>query len=98
MRQGCSLSPLLFMILLANLEEDIRKSCWGGIKVGDEKIYTLLYANDVVLLAENEEEMKCIMARLDRYLGKKERILNVEKSKVMRFRKGGGKMRKVEWW
>lgn len=35
-RQGCSLSPLLFTMLLADLEEDMRKSCWGGRKLGEE--------------------------------------------------------------
>lgn len=63
----------------------------GGIKIGAEKIYTLAYANDVTLLAEDEDGMKCMMARLERYLDKKGLTLNVEKSKIMIFRKRGEK-------
>lgn len=38
---------------------------------GGEKIYTLAYANDIVLLAEDEKGMKAMMARLERYMKEK---------------------------
>lgn len=60
-------------------------------------MYTLAYADDIVLLAEGEDEIKCMMARLERYLDRKRLVLSVEKSKMMRFRKGDGRMKKVEW-
>lgn len=50
-RQGCPLSPLLFNLLMAELEEGLRKGRWGGVRLGEEKIYSLAYADDVVLLA-----------------------------------------------
>lgn len=49
-------------------------------------------------MAEREDEMRSMMERLERYLGKKLE-LNAEKTKIMRFRKGGeriGKRLEVE--
>ena len=44
----------------------------------------------MVLLAEEEGGMKCMIARLERYIDRKGLELNVGKSKIMRFRKSGG--------
>lgn len=60
-------------------------------------MYTLLYADDMVLLAENENEIRSMIERLEEYLRKKNLELNTEKTKILRFRKGGGKMEKREW-
>jgi len=60
-------------------------------------VYTLLYADDMVLLAEEEGEMRSMLERLERYLDRKGLELNAEKSKVLRFREGGGRLGKVSW-
>lgn len=49
------------------------------------------------MLAEEEEGMKAMMAKLKKYIRKKRFIVNIEKAKVMRFRKGGGKRKKINW-
>jgi len=96
-RQGCPLSPLLFNLLLADLEEEMGKIKWGGIKIGERRVYTLSYADDMVLLAENEGEMRSMLERLERYLDRKGLELNAGKTKVLRFREGGGRLGKVKW-
>jgi len=92
-RQGCPLSPM-FNLLIANLEEEMGKIRWGRIKLGGERIYSLAYADDVVLLAEDEGSMKSIMERMEIYLDRKNLELNVGKTKVVRFRDGKGRLRK----
>ncbi|XP_067217103.1 LINE-1 retrotransposable element ORF2 protein [Linepithema humile] len=96
-RQGCPLSPLIFNVMLADIEEEMGKVKWGGVKLRGRKIYSLAYADDMVLIAEEEEEMKGMMERLERYLDRKNLELNTEKTKIMRFRKGGGRWRKKVW-
>jgi len=96
-RQGCPLSPSMFNLLTADLEQEMGKSGWGGVKLGEGKIYTLSYADDMVLLAEEEDEMRSLMGKLEGYLDRKRLELNVSKTRIMRFRKGGGRKKKVRW-
>jgi len=73
--------------MIADLEEMMGKVKWGGVKLGEKRIYTLAYADDIVLLAEEEDEMRSMIVRLEDYLERKGLELNVEKTKIMRFRK-----------
>lgn len=61
-------------------------------------MYSLEYAEDVVLIAEEEKGMRCMIMKLKEYLRKKELELNVKKSKVVRFIKGERREKKMEWW
>ncbi|XP_024875959.1 trichohyalin-like, partial [Temnothorax curvispinosus] len=96
-RQGCPLSPILFNVLLADLEEEMGRVKWGGIMLGGKRVYTLAYADDIVLIAEDEDQMKSLIERLEGYLGRKRLELNVGKTKIMRFRKGGERDSKRKW-
>lgn len=90
-RQGCSLSPLFFNILIADLEEELAKVRRARVKIKGSRVYSLAYTDDVVLVAEEEEKMRSMLERLEIYLENKGLVLNVKKTKVMRFRKGGGR-------
>jgi len=96
-RQGCPLSPLLFNLLIADLEEEMGKVRWEGVRLGGKTLYTLAYADDIVLVAEDEGEMRSMIERLEAYLDGKGLELNREKTKVMRFRRGGGRMGRASW-
>lgn len=80
------MSPLLFNLLIAHMEKEMRK-VRGEVKSGENRTYTLTYADDMVLLAGNEEEMRSMIERLEEYLERKGLELNTEKTKIMRFRK-----------
>ena len=57
-----------------------------------------MYADDIVLVASKEKELKRLISRLQKYLDKRKLMVNVEKSKVLVFSKGGGgRRRKTEW-
>ena len=50
LRQGCSLSPILFLIYMDRI---VKKSeCCGGVKIGECTVQRLLFADDLVLLFE----------------------------------------------
>jgi len=96
-RQGCPLNPLLFSILIADVEEKMRKGQVGGVLVEEERIWTLAYADDLVILAKSEEGMKEMLKRMERFLKRKKLQLNIEKTKMVCFKKGGGRRREKEW-
>jgi len=62
------LTPLLFVLVIADVEEETKKGQVGGVLIGKDRIWTLTYADERILLAKNEESMKEIMKRLKRYL------------------------------
>lgn len=97
-RQGCSLSPMLFNVLIADIERELGRDGIGGITVGGKKLRVLGYADDLVILAKGEEEMRWILKRLEGDLERKELVLYTEETKIIRFRKGSGRIKKVKWW
>lgn len=85
----------MFTLLLAD-EDEVGKGEWGGVKAGKRKIGTLAYADDIALVAEEEEEeMKAMIGNLEKYLVKKKLELNTKKTKIIRC-EGGRKMEKDE--
>ena len=56
-RQCDNLSPVLFNIYLNNLAEELNKLKLG-VKINDFCVSLLLYADDIVLLSENEENLQ----------------------------------------
>ena len=87
LRQGCPLSRLLFSILLADLEEKMEKKETGWTILGNKRIYSLAYVDDVVLLADDEGRMNLLMKRFEEYVREKDFTVNVIKTKVVYFRK-----------
>lgn len=44
------------------------KDKWGRVKLGEERIYTLQYADDIVLIAEDEDQLEICWRGLKRTL------------------------------
>lgn len=76
--KGC---PLLFNLLMADLKEKMERMKWDGGKLGEDRVYTLAYADDMVLVAEGENEMRSMIERLEDYLEGKKMELNTDKTK-----------------
>ena len=60
LKQGCILSPILFNIFINTLVTDI-KALDVGIDIDGEKFAILLYADDIVLLAANENDLQLLL-------------------------------------
>ena len=59
LRQGCSMSPILFKIYLHRTILDWLSKCSRmGIPVGNDSIYTLLFADDQVVISQYYEDME----------------------------------------
>ena len=84
-RQGCLLSPVLFSLFLNDLQGYLLEGGANGITLWDIKIFSLLYADDLVLIAESEEDLKLQMRILGSYADDFEMEINPKKTKVMIF-------------
>ena len=66
-RQGCILPPCLlnlhaeYIMRNAGLEE-----AQAGIKIAGRNIHNLRYADDTILMAESEEELKSLLMKMKR--------------------------------
>jgi len=84
--------------MIGDIEEGLGRDEIGGVRLGGKKLKVLGYADDLVILAEEEDGMRWLLRRLEKYLERKGLVFNTEKTKVMRFRKGGGGNRRLKWW
>jgi len=82
-KQGCLLSPLLFSLFL----NDITDSLTCGIQICECSIKALLYADDIVILAESPVELQTIINALHKYCLLWGLLVNTEKSKVLIFKR-----------
>lgn len=85
LRQGCSLSPLLFHLYINDLAIAI-KTAGKGISIENELLCILLYADDIVLIAENEEDLQFMLDILHNWCDRNNMIVNPMKSNIVHFR------------
>lgn len=88
-RQGESLSPFIFAIYVNDIEEEFIIQGANGIDVGYLKLFLLLYADDFVVFSASPEGLQKSLDILFEYCHKWKLTVNIDKSKVMIFRKGG---------
>ena len=90
LRQGCILSPLLFSLHVNSLVSKL-KEAEVGVRCGGQFVSALLYADDAVIFAENEELMRRGLDVLAEWCMEWSVKVNVEKCRVMHMRKKGVK-------
>ena len=86
LRQGCILSPLLFSLYINSLIAEMKVAGVGVVCKG-QRIPALLYADDMVLLAEDEEMLRKELKILGEWCVKQSIKVNVGKCGIMHFRK-----------
>ena len=95
-RQGDSLSPTFFSLYINELAKDII-SLNLGIKIGNRNISILLYADDMVLLAKNEDDLQMMLNKMYEWCNNWRLKLNEEKTKIVHFRKNRQKQSEYQF-
>ena len=84
-KQGCVLSPTLFSMFINDLVDSVRGS-GRGLKIKGTSIDILMYADDVVVLAETEGDLQEILSSINSWCSSWGISINVKKTKVNHFR------------
>ena len=87
LKQGCILSPVLFNLYINGLVERLKRSGLG-VSVDGLKVALLIYADDLAILAESEEDLKAMLNELHKWSEEFAMDVNVEKTKIVHFRRG----------
>ena len=99
-RQGCLLSPLLFTLLITELAQEVARGGRHGYQFspGLIELFTLLFADDIALIATTPRGLQTQIDNLRRGAERLGLVVNLEKTKVMVFRKGGFLGRLERWF
>nr|QNU13192.1 fatty acid synthase 1 [Locusta migratoria] len=81
-RQGCSLSPMLFNLCNDQAIKESKEKFGEGIKVQGEEIKTLHFADDIVILSETAKDLEEQLQGMDSVLEGAYKM-NINKSKTM---------------
>ena len=88
-RQGCVLSPLLFILFLSDLQEILDKTK-GNVKLDREtELSCIMWADDILILSETEEGLQKKLDSLGRYSKANKLTVNTKKTQCMVFNKTG---------
>ena len=82
-RQGCNLSPSLFNMYINDLHKQLAKCGEPSIQLGDLKLDCLMYADNIVLLADSAPRMEKKLQTLERFCKKWRLTISTAKSKLI---------------
>src|SRR6476469_3253134 len=89
-RQGCSLSPLLFSIYAEMMMKQALQNVEEGIRVGGELIKDVKYADDQGMVANTETGLQNLMDSLNETAKHYNMKINIKKTKAMVVSRNGG--------
>ena len=75
-KQGCLLSPIMFALYLNDLHEYLG----GGLSIDDINIRVLMYADDIVILADDVNILQDMIYKLEQYCREWTMEVNLTKS------------------
>ena len=99
LKQGCLLSPIMFSLLIGDVADHVRAHGMHGFQLipGGPEIFSLLFADDIVLLSSTPRGLQKQIDNLHNASVSLGLSINLDKTKVMVFRKGGFLGRKEKW-
>ena len=91
-RQGCPLSPYLFVVLMSVLFQDIHKN--DVLKLNEHRVQgmdtdEILYADDTICVSEDEQALSRLLAAIEGEGDKYGLKLNKNKCEFLHFGKAG---------
>ena len=85
LKQGCILSPLMFNLFIDDLGTMLEHS-GKGVSLGNMTLSCLFYADDLILIAETEEDLQQLFDILSIWCDRNMMQINTDKTKVIHYR------------
>ena len=82
-KQGCPLSPVLFNLVMDELISELQ-SLKCGIVIDGKRVAVMAFADDLVLLSENHNEMEILLEKTRKFFDKRGLSVNASKCQSMR--------------
>ena len=93
-KQGCILSPTLFNIFLADFQKRVETADCNPVTLKEGSLLgCLIWADDILLLSKSKTGMENMLANLKSFSDENGMTLNIKKTKIMTFNKGGRHIR-----
>ena len=81
-RQGCPMSPILFILYLHDLMQELRDY---GVCLHSHSVPGLMFADDIVLISHTPKELQLALNKLQSYCSKWKLAVNEKKTKIVIF-------------
>jgi hypothetical protein len=100
LKQGCVLSPLIFSLLINDVAEKVAINGKHGIQFlpGLQEVFLLLFADDISLVSTTPAGLQNQINNLEKASDVLGLTVNLSKTKVMIFRKGGHLSKAEKWF
>ena len=100
LRQGCPLSPMLFCLFINELHEKMKQEGIRGIQLFPDiiEVFILMFADDIALLADTVSGLQKQLNTLESFCENSKLKVNITKTKVVVFKRGGQLARREKWF
>ena len=96
LKQGCKISPTMFNIYINDLCAELN-TIGKGIKVGDDYVSLLMYADDIILMSNTARGLQSLLDCLDNWCRKWNMHINENKTKVVHFKEKENETNKLSF-
>lgn len=98
-RQGCLVSPLLFILYLNSATEMFSELGESGIYINEtyRNVCALLYADDMAQISDMVGHLQNQLVQLEKFCSQWSMDVNIDKTKIIVFRNGGTVRRNEQW-
>ena len=100
LKQGCVVSPILFSLLINELAIEIINNGKHGVPLGPKgiELFLLLFADDLTLISCTVVGLQNQLNTLNSVISQLSLTVNLDKSKIVVFRRGGALSMKEKWF